>query len=167
LQLNIHGLRLCALCCDALCGLHVVVEVYMPEVGSTGKPLLFAACGDAVVKGNRYARAGRSSASAADSSAGDNMFLGAPHDQLWQMSAAGPLPLRMVFGDTGNGSDPMQTSPVAEGDDTALELDTHTCSTIAKCSYRVPGKHHSTTASAMSVAWLALCAATASPCLVA
>jgi hypothetical protein len=108
---------------------HLTGAVNMPEVGSTGKPFLFAACGDAMVKGNRYARAGTSSAAATSSSDSKLMFFGTPHKQLWQMSAAGPLPLRMVFGDTGSSSDstasPARAAAADEDDDAALELDTH------------------------------------------
>jgi hypothetical protein len=109
--------------------MHLAGEVNMPVVGSTGKPFLFAACGDAMVKGNRYARAGKSSARATSSGDSENMFFGTPHKQLWQMSAAGPLPLRMVFGDTGSSSDstasPARAAAADDNDDSALELDTH------------------------------------------
>lgn len=103
-------------------------DVALPAVGATGKPFLFAAATDAMVKGNRYKSAGRSSSVSQDS---EHMFFGQPHKQLMVLSAAGQLPLSSAF-DASSGSVRMQAggsadaaADAAAADDEALELDAH------------------------------------------
>ena len=108
-------------------------DVALPAVGATGKPFLFAAATDAMVKANRYKSAGKRSSVSQDS---EHLFFGQPHKQLMEMSAAGQLPLSSAFG-ASSGDVSMQSAAAASAganaaaadaaaaDDLALELDAH------------------------------------------
>lgn len=114
-------------------------DVALPAVGATGKPFLFAAATDAMVKANRYKAAGKRSSVSQDS---EHLFFGKPHKQLMELSAAGQLPLSSSCGASGGGVS-MQSAVAAStsapaaaaadvaakdaaaADDVTLELDAH------------------------------------------
>jgi hypothetical protein len=78
----------------------------MPVRGPTGKPFLTAACFDANAKANRLASAGRGRPNAASDTRSNCLFFGDAHHQLWQLHAAGPLPLSATYsGSSSNAAD--------------------------------------------------------------
>ena len=79
-----------------------------------GKPVLRVACCDGNVKGNRYAAAGRGGSAVVLQGLA---YFDAPHTRVWELHAAGPLPLSssMDAGHASSSSSQGWVTPGAEG----------------------------------------------------